>query len=150
VVKQNQKEFVLTGAQSGVLYVSGLPVEKNVFSGVRRKIGTIADAFALVHGSESTVRVEKASSTALDLESESVEYVFTDPPFGDYIPYAEINQLNELWLGELTDRDAEIIVSNANGKDVGDYGELMAEVFGEVERVLTPDGAATVVFHSAK
>jgi hypothetical protein len=28
VVKRGQPDFVLTGAQSGVLYVSGLPVEK--------------------------------------------------------------------------------------------------------------------------
>ena len=60
------------------------------------------------------------SSTSLHLEDGSVQYVFTDPPFGDYIPYAEINQLNEVWLGQLTDRDAEIIVSNAGGKDVSD------------------------------
>jgi 16S rRNA G966 N2-methylase RsmD len=150
VVKQNQKEFVLTGAQSGVLYVSGLPVEKNIFLGVRRKIVTIASAFELIYGSESTVNVVNGSSTALHLDDDSVDYVFTDPPFGDYIPYAEINQLNEVWLGELTDRDAEIIVSNAGGKDVSDYGELMSAVFSEVDRVLHDDGIATVVFHSAK
>ncbi len=38
VLKKNSKDFVLTGAQSGVLYVSGLPVEKNIFAGLRRKI----------------------------------------------------------------------------------------------------------------
>ena len=48
VVKKGQNDLVLTGAQSGVLYVSGLPVEKNIFKGVRRKIRTIADAFDLV------------------------------------------------------------------------------------------------------
>jgi 16S rRNA G966 N2-methylase RsmD len=150
VVKQNQKDFVLTGAQSGVLYVSSLPVEKNVFEGVRRKIRTLTDAFDLVYDSESTVTVVNGSSTALQLDDESVDYVFTDPPFGDYIPYAEINQLNEAWLGELTDREAEIIVSNAGGKDVSDYGDLMSAVFTEVGRVLRDDAVATVVFHSAK
>jgi hypothetical protein len=150
VVKQNQKEFILTGAQSGVLYVSSLPVEKNVFEGVRRKIATITSAFELIYGSDSTVNVVNGSSTALQLDNDSIDYVFTDPPFGDYIPYAEINQLNEVWLGKLTDRDAEIIVSIAGGKDVSSYGDLMADVFGEVDRVLRPDGVATVVFHSAK
>jgi adenine-specific DNA methylase len=150
VVKQNQKDFALTGAQSGVLYISGLPVEKNVFEGVRRKLRTFSSAFALVQESTSTVKVVNASSTALDLADGSVAYVFTDPPFGDYIPYAELNQLNELWLGNTTDRAEEIVMSAAGGKDAQAYGDLMADVFQEIARVLTPDGLATIVFHSAK
>lgn len=150
VVKRDQKDFVLTGAQSGVLYVSGLPVEKNVFDGVRRKAATFHAAFDLVHASASDVEVVNASSTNLGLADGSVDYVFTDPPFGDYIPYAELNQINELWLGTTTDRHQEIIMSAAAGKDAGDYGRMMAEVFAEVARVLTDQGLATVVFHSAK
>ena len=98
VVKQAQKDFSVTGSQSGVLYISGLPVEKNVFSGVRRKAETLSKAFAVTRGSRSKVTVHQQSSTKLDLTDGSISYVFTDPPFGDYIPYSEVNQLNELWL----------------------------------------------------
>ncbi len=150
VVKKGMSEFVLTGAQSGVLYVSGLPVEKNVFDGIKRKASSLRKAFEAVTGSRSFVRVTNASSETLDLGNESIDYVFTDPPFGGYIPYAEINQLNEFWLGRNTDRANEIIVSSAQGKSVNDYGRMMAVVFGEVSRVLKPCGKATVVFHSAK
>lgn len=149
VVKKDQNEFVLTGAQSGVLYISGLPVEKNVFEGIARKAKAFTDAFRLIHGGGSTVCVHNASSESMGLPSGSVDYVFTDPPFGDYIPYAEINQINELWLGTTTDRKREIIVSDAQGKDVSQYGEMMSSVFGEISRVLKPEGMATVVFHSA-
>src|SRR5439155_9094515 len=79
VVKRGQRDFVVTGAQSGVLYVSGLPVEKNVFEGVRRKIATFREAFGLTRGSASEVRVVCGSSTRLDLPDASVDYVFTDP-----------------------------------------------------------------------
>ncbi len=150
VVKHGQKDLVLTGAQSGVLYVSGLPVEKNVFAGVRRKIATFVGAFQLVAGSKSTVDVQNASSTKLDLPDGSVRYVFTDPPFGGYIPYAEINEINEAWLRTRTNRADEIVVSAAAGKDVAAYAKLMQLVFAEVSRVLRNDGLATVVFHSAK
>ncbi len=67
VVKRDQKDFSVTGAQSGVLYVSGLPVEKNVFSGVRRKAETLGKAFVLTHGSRSRVSVVRDSSTQLSL-----------------------------------------------------------------------------------
>lgn len=150
VAKKKQRHLVLTGAQSGVLYVSSLPVEKNVFEGVRRKAKTLTAAFSLTHGAGGEVEVRNASSTELHLDADSVDYVFTDPPFGDYIPYGELNQVNELWLGEGTDRSQEIIVSRDAGRDVDEYGELMAEVFEEVARVLKPDALATVVFHSAK
>lgn len=149
VAKKSQKDFVLTGAQSGVLYISGLPVEKNVLQGIERKAKVISDAFDLVYSSRSVVTVRQCSSEALPLEDESVDYVFTDPPFGDYIPYAEINQINELWLEKVTKRADETVVSKAGGKDIEHYRSSMTAVFREIERVLKPSGLATVVFHSA-
>lgn len=150
VVKNGMKDFVLTGAQSGVLYVSSLPVEKNVIDGVRRKIKTFRSAFATSYGGSGSVRVMNASSTHLDLPDRSIDYVFTDPPFGGFIPYAEINQINEAWLGTTTDDTEEAIVSPAQGKGVTEYGALMKRVFAEVARVMKDDAAATVVFHSSK
>ena len=150
VVKHGMADFVLTGAQSGVLYVSSLPVEKNVFDGVTRKIETFRKAFSLSHGCSGIVRVVNGSSTNLDLPDRSIDYVFTDPPFGGFIPYAEINQINEAWLGALTDRADEAIVSPAQGKGVTEYGALMKGVFTEVSRVMKDEAMATVVFHSSK
>ncbi|WP_341258418.1 DNA methyltransferase [Gordonia malaquae] len=149
VLKTNSKDFVVTGAQSGVMYVSGLPVEKNVFTGVRRKIKTFAAAFDLLHGLSGVADVVTGSSVALHLPDQSVDYVFTDPPFGGYIPYSEINQLNELWLGRTTATEDEAIISPAQGKGVSEYQALLTSVFSEVERVMKPDADATVVFHSS-
>ena len=150
VVKSGEKDFVLTGAQSGVLYISGLPVEKNIFEGLRRKAKTIAAAFAIVGNSKSHVRVVCGDSAQLEIPDKSIDYVFTDPPFGDYIPYAEINFFNEVWLGKTTERQHEIVVSQAQKKTVSDYRSLMAQVFREIARTLKDDGRVTVVFHSAK
>ncbi|MCJ7828804.1 MAG: DNA methylase [Dehalococcoidia bacterium] len=149
VVKYRQSEFVLTGAQTGVLYVSGLPVEKNLFDGLRRKAKTFGNAFKALGGGGS-VRVVNASSRRLDIPDCSVDYVFTDPPFGDFIPYSEINFLNEVWLGQLTNRAEEVIVSTAQGKSLDIYGSMMADVFAEIARVLKDDGRATIVFHAAQ
>ena len=150
VAKSGQPDLVLTGAQSGVLYVSSLPVEKNIFLGLRRKANVIARAFSAVPHPGSNVRVINGSSTKLDLASDSIDYLFTDPPFGNYIPYAELNFLNEVWLGSQTDARQEVIISPSQGKTAADYGNLMRLVFNEANRVLKSDGKATVVFHSAK
>lgn len=149
VLKKNSKDFVVTGAQSGVLYVSGLPVEKNVFTGVKRKIKTFAKAFELLHGLSGEATIVTGSSADLHLGDKTVDYVFTDPPFGGYIPYSEINQLNELWLGQTTETKDEAIISPSQGKGVGEYQGLLTSVFSEVSRVMKPEADATLVFHSA-
>lgn len=149
VLKKNSKDFVVTGAQSGVMYVSGLPVEKNVFTGVQRKIKTFVAAFELLHGLTGEATIVTGSSTDLHLPDESIDYVFTDPPFGGYIPYSEINQLNELWLGQTTRIADEVIISPAQGKGVDEYQALLTSVFSEVCRVMRPAADATLVFHSS-
>ena len=149
VAKKSQNDLVVTGAQSGVLYISGLPVEKNILAGLLRKVKTFTEAFRLTHGSRSEVRVICGSSTSLAIDSNSVDYVFTDPPFGSYIPYSELNQINEAWLGRRTERHQEIVVSQAQKKSVQDYGALLTDVFAEVSRVLRPTGYVTVVFHAS-
>lgn len=150
VVKKGNTDFVITGSQSGVLYISNLPVEKNILEGIRRKVTTLAASFALVENSKSEVKVYNQSSTSISLKKKSVDYVFTDPPFGDYIPYSEINQINEAWLGVTTDTQQEVVVNSAQNKGVVDYTDLMKQVFGEIGKVLKDDGKLSLVFHSAK
>ena len=150
VLKKNSRDFVVSGAQSGVMYVSGLPVEKNVFLGVRRKISTFSAAFELMHGLSGRATVVTKSSAALDLPDESVDYVFTDPPFGGFIPYSEINQVNELWLDRTTETSDEAIISPAQGKGVDEYRLLLSSVFSEVARVMKKSADATLVFHSSR
>ncbi|MCS3902091.1 16S rRNA G966 N2-methylase RsmD [Methylohalomonas lacus] len=149
VAKSGQKDLVVTSAQPGVLYVSGLPVEKNLFAGLQRKLKTIAEAFSVVHGRSGKVEVLQASSCAVDLPDGSIDYVFTDPPFGGNIPYAEISFINEAWLGDYTNRAEEIIVSNSQRKTLKEYQELFTTALSEVRRILKPHGQATLVFHSA-
>ena len=149
VAKSKQKDLVVTSAQPGVLYVSGLPVEKNLISGLRRKLSTIAAAFTVVNGRKGRVEVHQRSSCKVNLPDGAIDYVFTDPPFGGNIPYAEINFLNEAWLNRYTDRTDEAIVSISQNKALTDYQELLTAALSEVHRVLKPRGNATLVFHSA-
>lgn len=150
VVKKDSKDFVITGAQPGVLYISSLPVEKNIFMGLRRKIKTFIEAFHKTETSNSVVEFRNESSTHIALEPQSVDYIFTDPPFGDFIPYSEINQINEAWLGCITDSTDETIINESQSKSLLQYHELMQQVFSGMSRVLTDDGKCTLVFHSAK
>lgn len=149
VAKAGQKDLVTTSAQPGVLYVSGLPVEKNLLTGLRRKLKNIEQAFAITFDSSGRVSVRQHSSCKLDLFDGSIDYVFTDPPFGGNIPYAEINFINEAWLDRFTNRQEEIIVSKHQEKSLDDYQALMTKALSEVHRVLKKSGKATLIFHSS-
>lgn len=149
IVKRQSRDFVLSGSQSGVLYVSNLPVEKNILRGVGRKVEPFRRAFETVRGLSGSVTVRNMSSGSMVEPDGSVDYVFTDPPFGDYIPYAEVNQINELWLGRVTDRGPEAVVSPSQGKGVSDYSELIRRSLSECRRVLRDGGLMTLVFNSS-
>src|SRR5205085_3509589 len=83
----------------------------------------------------------------------SVDYVFTDPPFGSNIFYADCSLIWESWLGRLTDRTAEAVVNRSlavesGGKSLHRYAQIIKSAMLEIGRVLKPGGWATVVFHS--
>ncbi len=150
VAKTNAKDYVLTGAQSGVLYISKLPVEKNIILGLKRKSIPFGEAYGLLEKCTGEFVIHNSSSEKMLEKTGSIDFVFTDPPFGDFIPYAEVNQINELWLDQTTDREKEIIISPSQEKSVTDYQCMLTRVFTEISRVLKPDHYATVVFHAAK
>ncbi len=149
VAKKGQRDLVVTSSQAGVLYISGLPVEKNLFAGLRRKLSTIHAAFQATDRVDRLVEVRQGSCLHTKLPAQSVDYVFTDPPFGGNIPYAEVNLINESWLGDCTDPRGEITISRGQGKDASDYQSLMTQAFREIRRLLKKRGRATVVFHSS-
>ena len=92
-----------------------------------------------------------ASTTApLDIPDNSVDYVFTDPPFGENTYYADLNFLVESWHGVLTNAAPEAIVDRFKKKGLPEYQRLMQRCFEEYQRVLKPGRWITVVFHNSR
>ena len=150
VAKHNARDFALTGAQSGVLYISKLPVEKNILLGLKRKAKPFEETYKMLEECHGQVEVRNTSSTKMVEANNSVDFVFTDPPFGDFIPYAEVNQINELWLPQVTERKNEIIISDSQNKSLSIYQDMLTSVFREIERVAKDNCHIAVVFHAAK
>jgi 16S rRNA G966 N2-methylase RsmD len=140
-----------TNVLGGTLYISSLRYEWNVLSLWRRKTRAVSKLFASGVATPDAVTVLQSSATRLPLPDESIDYCFTDPPFGAHIVYSDVSLLWEAWLDDLTDRSSEAIVvrGGSQAKSVSDYGELLQAAFSEVRRVLKPQGRATVVFQSS-
>jgi len=102
-------------------------------------------------GAPSPVMVSAHSSTSFPLlSSNSVDYVFTDPPFGSNFMYSELNFLWEAWLGIFTNNSQEAIECKSQKKGLLEYQELMYRCFIEYYRVLKPGRWITVEFHNSK
>lgn len=122
--------------------------EANVFTTFARKARTIQDHLetTATRYRGNTVVVNQ-SATKLDyLPDESVDLIFTDPPFGANINYSEMNILWEAWLQQFTETRDEAIVNKSQGKDVAAYQRLMTASLRECYRVLRPGSWLLLVF----
>ena len=134
------------GTTSGTYYICATPQENNVFNQIERKLKDFTSAFTQVQGVGCTSSIYTNSSTVLTLSDNSIDYIFTDPPFGANIMYSELNFMWEAWLKVLTNNEKEAIENRTQGKSTLDYQNLMLDCFKELNRVLKPDKWMTVEF----
>lgn len=136
---------------SGTLYVGSQICESNPFVAYRNKIKRFVAAKrqTLVQGS---VSISTASTSQIEkhIPAESIDYIFTDPPFGDNLPYSELSFLWESWLRIFTNNKSEAIVSGVQGKALPQYTSLMLDCFKAMHICLKPSRWLTVVFHNSK
>lgn len=137
-------------------YIAPVFYEWNVYKLIERKITALikADQQILDYQKGQTVRTEQRYVTAsadnlTHLEDNSVDLIFTDPPFGSNIFYADMNLFHEAWLGEYTDNTSEAVM-RTTGKDKESskehYQKILTGAFSEARRVLRDDGHLSVVF----
>ncbi len=134
------------GPLNGTLYVPSLIAESNVFKAFLGKMSNFASAFL----SDSYSSVACQSTTQEISPSKSVDYIFTDPPFGGNLMYSELNFLWEAWLKVFTNNAPEAIMNNVQQKGLLEYQELMTRCFKEYYRVLKPGRWMTVEFHNSQ
>ena len=142
------------GGLSGQLYLSSFPLEKNVIDVWERKVEQLVKGYCFANSRfHADVSVQTGSATNLAEQADnSVDYVFTDPPFGSNIYYSEPNLIWEAWLGKITDATEEAVVHRKNDggtKRLPDYARLMQAAFKEIFRVLKPGRWATVEFNNS-
>lgn len=135
------------GPLSGTLYISSCIYETSIFSLIRNK----EKIFDCWKSDDSEVCVNCASLTDMsNMLENSVDYIFTDPPFGDNLMYSELSFLWEAWLRVKTNIVPEAVINKDRNKSLLDYQELMTACFKSYFRVLKPNRWMTVEFHNSK
>ncbi len=134
---------------SGVYYVGSQIAEVSPRYNLGNKLSRLAKAFAANDKGRAPCIVAAGTAAALNVPDSSVDYIFTDPPFGENIYYADLNFLIESWHGVLTNAAPEAIVDRVRAKGLPTYQRLMQRAFEEYRRVLKPGRWITVVFHNS-
>lgn len=108
-------------------------------------------SFDNLEQSQNGYLVRKGTATDLSfIKSDSINYIFTDPPHGNRIPYLELSLMWNSWLNYDFDLENEIIVSESRvrQKDVRDYEQRLKIAFSEMWRVLKTEGFVSIAFNS--
>lgn len=90
--------------------------------------------------------------TATDLSfiaTESIDYIYTDPPYGAKIPYLDLSTMWNAWLGldvSEDDRRLEAIEGGMQEKTKDEYVDLLTKSIYEMYRVLKFDRWMSFVF----
>jgi DNA modification methylase len=123
------------GPMANTLYVSGTPTEISAFYFFKAKIKENNINIPLSNNAINQI------ASAIDyshLKSNSIDFIFTDPPFGANIMYSELNFISESWLKVFTNSMSEAICNRTQNKGYIEYQNLMYRSFKECFRVLKP------------
>ncbi len=134
----------------GVFYVPSIISEVSPWAQFDGKLDRLKKTFSSYRAKPGTTTVSTASAGTSSLPDASVDYIFTDPPFGENIYYADLNFLVESWHGVKTDPNPEAIVDRVRQKGIPEYQHLMHRCFAEYFRVLKPGRWMTVVFSNSR
>lgn len=137
------------GYMKGTLYFSSIPIETSIFEQYKDRARAMARGLAAIR-SKKTNFISTSSSSKTDIESNSLDYIFLDPPFGSNIMYSELNIVWESWLKVLTENTNEAIENRTQSKGIDQYRGLMVKCFREAFRVLKPGRWLTIEFSNTK
>lgn len=137
-------------------YVGGLDYS------LEQSLNALSSTIALQNTSTTVMR---ANAAELPLPDDSADVFFTDPPYYDVVPYADLSDICYVWLkrfvghlqpdflnSELTPKAEQIVVNpyaiidGRGDQSPQHYQERMTQAFREGRRVLKPNGIGCIVF----
>lgn len=144
------------GAWMTGFYIGEKYLENNVFHYFENRVNKIikgkTDYLKIYNSSDKncTYKITNYDAKDLKIESEQVDFAFTDFPYGDTVPYFEQSQLWNSWLKNSVDYENEIVISDSNerNKDIESFATDIEKAITEICRVLKNKSFFVFTFHS--
>lgn len=111
---------------------------------------------AILKGKKELLDIEPAlcclytadSSNLSFIEDESIDYIFTDPPYGESIAYLALSHFWNSWLPNTVSYDSEIIIDPYRQKGYEDYSARAKAAYAELFRVLKDNHFMSFTFNN--
>lgn len=137
-----------------VLFKSAVTGKQGLLRGIedaQKEISSckLANTFdELKNGDNILIKTTSALELTKYIPENSVDYIFTDPPYGGAVQYFELSTLWASWLKLDLDYADEITINTQQKKDFEYYHKMLKAAFREMYQVLKPNKFLTVTFHS--
>lgn len=135
------------GAVTGTLYVPSVNGERPIPAAFKSKLDSVIKT---IPSNNKNIITNQSSIDLKNIESESIDYIFIDPPFGSNLMYSELNFIWESFMNIFTDSSTEAIVNNTQKKTLFDYEDLMCNSLKELYRILKPERWITIEFSNSQ
>jgi DNA modification methylase len=140
------------GQPTGNYYIPQINRENEAWSAFIRKFQNIIEGISTLNINEDNLKnIVISTDNACNLHdilSNSIDYIFTDPPYGGNVQYGELNFVWEAWLGfNIHWFEKEIIVNEPRNITEDDWKRMMTEAMSECFRVLKPGRGISLCYH---
>jgi len=129
------------------------------------QVGRITFSLEKILTTGKEAQIEQLSATDLSYPDDFFDAVFTDPPYYNSVPYADLSDFFYVWLKRilgdfykelfatpLSPKSKEIVEmagwdkKRYSNKDKAFFEEMLKKSFQEIYRVLKPGGIATIIY----
>lgn len=143
-----------TQISKGTYYIPHIYKELNVFQSFERryKVGLIGklEIAESIENPQCLISTQDSEDIKVFPEN-SIDYIFTDPPYGGTIQYAALNAVWEYILGfEPGWQKNEVVVSEHRNITQQDWQNKLKAIMAECYKLLKPGRWATICFHGSE
>lgn len=134
--------------QKGTYYIPQIIHDIQVWQFYTEALGDMLAGYNAMGNFNPRLLISTTDTRVLDLPNDSVDYIFTDPPYAEKVQYGELNFVWEAWLGLDTHwHEDEIIVNRVRGKSEENWHAMMRQAMGQCHRMLKPGRAISLCYH---
>jgi 16S rRNA G966 N2-methylase RsmD len=134
--------------QKGTLYIPATIHDVNVCRFFEEAFDDVIAGYKAINVESGNLIISTDDARLLNLPPDSLDFIFTDPPYSWKVQFGESNFIWEAWLGfDSTWLDREIIVNEVRQKDEHDWESGMQYSMRECYRVLKPGHWLSMCYH---
>jgi len=146
MVRESNTQYV-----QGTYYLPQIAKEVNVWKSFSGRVSNVVECAGTLSDANSLPKLIVSTQSATQFQaipSNSIDYIFTDPPYGENVQYGELNFIWEAWL-DLDTRwhDEEIVVNGVRGITEAAWADRMRSAMSECFRVLKPGRWLSLCYH---